>query len=152
MSTQPDVIIQNVALEKGEIAQARVMADMDAILQVLSNLLENAVKYSGGKRIVIGSRLVAGAVEFSIQDFGAGIASEHLGRIFERFYRVDKARSRESGGTGLGLSIAKHIILAHGGAIRAESELNRGSTFFFTLPLAPQREGMEEQDANIETI
>ncbi len=124
----------DVALEKGEVAQATVMADTDAILQVLSNLLENAVKYGGGNRLVIGSREVADVVEFYVQDFGAGIASEHLGRIFERFYRVDKGRSQESGGTGLGLSIAKHIILAHGGTIRAESDLNRGSTFFFTLP------------------
>ena len=73
-------------------------------------------------------------VEFYVQDFGAGIASEHLPRLFERFYRVDKARSRESGGTGLGLAIAKHIMLAHGGSIRAESELGHGSTFLFTLP------------------
>ena len=75
-------------------------------------------------------------VEFYVQDFGAGISSEHLPRLFERFYRVDKARSRESGGTGLGLAIAKHIMLAHGGSIRAESELNHGSTFLFTLPTA----------------
>jgi len=126
----------NVALEKCEITQTAVMADTDAVLQVLSNLLENAVKYGGGDRISMGARVVENAVEFSVQDFGAGIASEHLDRIFERFYRVDKARSRESGGTGLGLSIAKHIVLAHGGAIRAESDLNRGSTFFFTLPIA----------------
>jgi two-component system phosphate regulon sensor histidine kinase PhoR len=142
---------RNVVLKKGEIAHARVMADTDAILQVLSNLLENAAKYGGGERVVIGSRSVAGAVEFYVQDFGAGIASEHLSRIFERFYRVDKARSRESGGTGLGLSIAKHIILAHGGSIRAESELNRGSTFFFTLPIAPQIEATEEHEENIAT-
>ena len=71
-----------------------------------------------------------------MQDFGPGIAFEHLPRLFERFYRVDKARSRESGGTGLGLAIAKHIVLAHGGKIRAESELNHGSTFLFTLPTA----------------
>jgi two-component system, OmpR family, phosphate regulon sensor histidine kinase PhoR len=140
---------RNVVLEKGEIAQQQVLADTDAILQVLSNMLENAVKYGGGERIVIGSRPVAGAVEFYVQDFGAGIASEHLTRIFERFYRVDKARSRESGGTGLGLSIAKHIILAHGGAIRAESELNRGSTFFFTLPVVPSTELTEEREENI---
>jgi two-component system phosphate regulon sensor histidine kinase PhoR len=127
------------------------MADTDSILQVLSNLLENAVKYGGGERIVIGARQVAGAVEFYVQDFGAGIASEHLTRIFERFYRVDKARSRESGGTGLGLSIAKHIILAHGGIIRAESELNRGSTFFFTLPVAPAAALEEEHEENIAT-
>jgi two-component system phosphate regulon sensor histidine kinase PhoR len=75
-------------------------------------------------------------VEFYVQDFGPGIPSEHLPRLFERFYRVDKARSRESGGTGLGLAIAKHIILAHGGTIRAESELNHGSTFLFTVPVA----------------
>ena len=71
-----------------------------------------------------------------MQDFGPGIPSEHLPRLFERFYRVDKARSRESGGTGLGLAIAKHIVLAHGGKIRAESDLNHGSTFLFTLPIA----------------
>jgi len=79
---------------------------------------------------------VNGAVEFSVRDFGPGIASEHLNRIFERFYRVDKARSRESGGTGLGLAIARHMVQMHGGTIRAESELNAGSTFLFTLPKA----------------
>lgn len=126
----------DLVLEKAEIAQVDVLADPDAILQVLSNLLENAVKYGGGQRVVIGSRVLSSVVEFYVQDFGAGIASEHLGRIFERFYRVDKGRSQESGGTGLGLSIAKHIILGHGGTIRAESDLNRGSTFFFTLPIA----------------
>lgn len=127
---------RGVVLEKSETSNAVVLADTDAVLQVLSNLLENAVKYGGGKRILIGSRAAGEMAEFFVQDFGAGIASEHLDRIFERFYRVDKGRSQESGGTGLGLSIAKHIILGHGGVIRAESDLNRGSTFFFTLPLA----------------
>lgn len=126
----------DIRLEVAVPIHRKVMADADAVLQVLSNLLENAVKYGGGERIVIGARNVSNAVEFYVQDFGAGIASEHLDRIFERFYRVDKGRSRDSGGTGLGLSIAKHIILGHGGTIRVESELNRGSTFFFTLPAA----------------
>ena len=114
-----------------------VLADREAIHQVFSNLIDNALKYgASGGRIVLGARAVPHAVEFYVQDFGAGIASEHLPRLFERFYRVDKARSRESGGTGLGLAIAKHIMLAHGGSIRAESELNHGSTFLFTLPTA----------------
>jgi two-component system phosphate regulon sensor histidine kinase PhoR len=113
-----------------------VLADREAIHQVFSNLIDNALKYgASGGRIILGARAVSHAVEFSVQDFGAGIASEHLPRLFERFYRVDKARSRESGGTGLGLAIAKHIMLAHGGSIRAESELAHGSTFLFTLPI-----------------
>jgi two-component system phosphate regulon sensor histidine kinase PhoR len=73
-----------------------------------------------------------------VEDFGAGIASEHLSRLFERFYRVDKTRSRESGGTGLGLAIAKHIVEAHRGRMWVESELGRGSRFCFTLPRAAQ--------------
>jgi two-component system phosphate regulon sensor histidine kinase PhoR len=114
-----------------------VLADREAIHQVFSNLIDNALKYGAtGGRIMLGARAVPHAVEFFVQDFGAGIASEHLPRLFERFYRVDKARSRESGGTGLGLAIAKHIVLAHGGSIRAESELAHGSTFLFTLPTA----------------
>jgi two-component system phosphate regulon sensor histidine kinase PhoR len=114
-----------------------VLADREAIHQVFSNLIDNALKYgASGGRIVLGARAVPHAVEFFVQDFGGGIASEHLPRLFERFYRVDKARSRESGGTGLGLAIAKHIMLAHGGSIRAESELAHGSTFMFTLPTA----------------
>ncbi len=114
-----------------------VLADREAIHQVFSNLIDNALKYgASGGRIVLGARAVSHAVEFFVQDFGAGIASEHLPRLFERFYRVDKARSRESGGTGLGLAIAKHIMLAHSGSIRAESELAHGSTFLFTLPTA----------------
>ncbi len=129
-------------LEIGETTTAEVLADTDAILQVLSNLIENGVKYGHSRnsphsRIVVGCRKISepvDAVEFSVRDFGSGIASEHLDRIFERFYRIDKARSRESGGTGLGLAIARHTILAHGGTIRAESEMNVGSTLVFTLP------------------
>jgi len=133
-------------LEIGETTTAEVYADTDAILQVLSNLIENGIKY-GQARNELHCRVVVSAhdvlepvpgVEFRVRDFGQGIASEHLSRIFERFYRVDKARSRESGGTGLGLAIARHMVQTQGGTIRAESELNAGSTFIFTLPLAPQ--------------
>lgn len=121
-----------------------VLADREAIHQVFSNLIDNAMKYGRSSRIELGARSVGtaapgsppGAVEFYVRDFGAGISSEHLPRLFERFYRVDKARSRESGGTGLGLAIAKHIMRAHSGSIRAESDLNHGSTFLFTLPTA----------------
>ena len=131
-------------LEIGEISSAEVVADTDAILQVLSNLIENGIKYGQARnapvcKVIVSSRDVSDpieAVEFSVRDFGPGIASEHLGRIFERFYRVDKARSRESGGTGLGLAIARHMVQTHGGSIRAESELNAGSNFIFTLPKA----------------
>jgi two-component system phosphate regulon sensor histidine kinase PhoR len=118
-------------------AQKPVLCDPEAIFQVFSNFLDNAMKYgAGGGTIEIGARDVEQGVEFYVRDFGPGISSEHLPRLFERFYRVDKARSRESGGTGLGLAIAKHIVLAHGGTIRAESELNHGATFLFVLPAA----------------
>jgi two-component system phosphate regulon sensor histidine kinase PhoR len=137
-------------LEIGETTTAEVVADTDAILQVLSNLIENGIKYGQARnephcRVLVSAREVpepdgsfgpGGAVEFSVRDFGPGIPSEHLNRIFERFYRVDKARSRESGGTGLGLAIARHMVQTHGGSIRAESELNAGSNFIFTLPKA----------------
>ncbi len=112
-----------------------VNADREAIHQIFSNLIENALKYAAsGKKVILGARAAERGVEFYVKDFGPGISSEHLPRLFERFYRVDKARSRESGGTGLGLAIAKHIVLAHGGTIRAESELHHGSSFFFVLP------------------
>lgn len=131
-------------LEIGDSTSRQVYADQDAVMQVLGNLIENAIKYGRTKgnsfsRVVVSAGEVSEpyeAVEFRVQDFGQGIASEHLTRIFERFYRVDKARSRESGGTGLGLAIAQHMVQTQGGTIRAESELNRGSTFIFTLPVA----------------
>ena len=131
-------------LEISRLDPERVLADPDASLQVLSNLIENAIKYgrdraTGVARVLVSTCLVSEpvpSVEFSVRDFGPGIASEHLSRLFERFYRVDKARSLQSGGTGLGLAIARHIVELQGGRIRVESDLNTGSTFFFTLPLA----------------
>lgn len=132
------VVDSGIELESAGAPEALVMADPDTMNQVFGNLIENAVKYgSPGKRIEVGARSVAEGVEFWVRDFGPGIASEHLERIFERFYRVDKARSRESGGTGLGLAIVKHIVQVHGGRIWVESELGAGAAFHFTLPLAP---------------
>ena len=135
---------EGAVLEVGQTTNCEVFADQDAVVQVLSNLIENGIKYGkskseGRSRVIVSAREVSDpidAVEFCVQDFGQGIASEHLNRIFERFYRVDKARSRESGGTGLGLAIARHVVQTQGGRIRAESELNAGSTFLFTLPKA----------------
>jgi two-component system, OmpR family, phosphate regulon sensor histidine kinase PhoR len=129
------VLDSAAVLEVGETTDEPVMADLDALSQVFGNLVENAMKYGkAGGRVRVGARKQEAMVEFYVQDFGPGIAYEHLPRIFERFYRVDKARSRESGGTGLGLSIAKHIVQAHGGHIRVESELGFGATFLFRLP------------------
>jgi two-component system phosphate regulon sensor histidine kinase PhoR len=136
------VVDSKVELESAGAPDAPVMADPDAMNQVFGNLIENSLKYAkAGKRIRVGARLLASEVEFTVQDFGPGIASEHLDRIFERFYRIDKARSRESGGTGLGLAIVKHIVHAHGGRLWAESELGAGAQFHFTLPLAPAPPG-----------
>jgi two-component system phosphate regulon sensor histidine kinase PhoR len=116
-------------------ASCPVFVDRDAIHQVFANLVENALKYGeAGKKIMVGACETEEGVQFFVRDFGEGIASEHLPRLFERFYRVDKARSRETSGTGLGLAIVKHVVRAHGGSIKAESELNHGATFYFTLP------------------
>jgi two-component system, OmpR family, phosphate regulon sensor histidine kinase PhoR len=129
------VLDSGVTLEVGDTTDEPVMADIDALGQVFGNLVENAMKYGrSGGRVRVGARREDSLIEFYVQDFGPGIAFEHLPRIFERFYRVDKARSRESGGTGLGLAIAKHIVHAHGGDIRCESELGFGATFLFRLP------------------
>jgi two-component system phosphate regulon sensor histidine kinase PhoR len=131
------VVDSGVKLESAGAPDAQIMADPDAMTQVFGNLIENSLKYAkSGKSIQVGAKLAGGEVVFSVRDFGPGISSEHLDRIFERFYRIDKARSRESGGTGLGLAIVKRIVQAHGGRIWAESELGAGATFSFALPVA----------------
>ncbi len=116
-----------------------VAADRDRLVQVLINLVDNAVKYTpeGGAVTVTARATGDGAVEIAVADTGIGIPAADLPRITERFYRVDKARSRELGGTGLGLAIVKHLVLAHGGELRIESQEQQGTTVRFTLPIQP---------------
>jgi two-component system phosphate regulon sensor histidine kinase PhoR len=118
-------------------------ADVNRVDQVLANLVDNAIKYgrAQGSVTVGGEKTDAGKLEIFVRDDGPGIPPEALDRVFERFYRVDKARSREQGGTGLGLSIVKHIVQNHGGEVWAKSELGKGTTFFFTLPGGESKNG-----------
>ncbi|MGB9697174.1 MAG: sensor histidine kinase [Ignavibacteria bacterium] len=119
--------------------EEEVFADEDKIRQVLINLLDNAVKYSNqNSRIILRLAKKGNFVSIAVQDFGIGIPESDLPRIFERFYRVDKNRSREMGGSGLGLSIVKHILELHNAKINVTSRLNEGSTFEFTLPVRSQ--------------
>ena len=112
-------------------------ADEARLQEVIYNLLDNAVKYSAaGGKITVRANSADGQLDLSVSDNGAGIPAADLPRIFERFYRADKARHRELGGTGLGLSIVKHIAQLHGGSVEAESELGRGTTVRVRLPLA----------------
>ncbi|MNI29558.1 Sensor histidine kinase YycG [compost metagenome] len=117
--------------------------DRDQIDQVLDNLISNAMKYTpeGGTITIEARNMEDGLLAISVQDNGIGIPKRDLDRIFERFYRVDKARSRNMGGTGLGLSIAREIVKAHGGTISLQSELGKGTKVTFTLP--HQRQGGE---------
>ena len=115
-----------------------VLADADRIIQVLINLLGNALRYTpAGGTVRVSAERLQDAVTFHVADTGSGIAPEHLPQLFERFYRVDKARSRALGGSGIGLTIAKALVEAHDGHIWAASPgLNRGATFSFSLPIA----------------
>lgn len=114
-----------------------VTADRGALTQVVTNLVENAVKYCDeGGAVTLRAQATDTAVQLSVVDTGPGIAPKHLPRLFERFYRVDAGRSRDRGGTGLGLSIVKHLVEAMGGTVAVESQLGRGSTFSVTLPRA----------------
>jgi two-component system, OmpR family, phosphate regulon sensor histidine kinase PhoR len=103
--------------------------------QAVTNLIDNAVKYSeAGSAVAVTARRVGRVTEVAVRDHGVGIETQHLDRLFERFYRVDKARSRKLGGTGLGLAIVKHIALAHGGTVQVESTPGLGSTFTLKIP------------------
>jgi len=135
--------LKKMALAKGQDLQTElpenlpaVAGDAQKIQQVIVNLLQNAIAYTDEKgRITVSGRVLEKRVEISVADTGIGIRNEDLPRVFERFYRVDKGRSREEGGTGLGLSIVKHIVEAHGGRVSVESTPGQGSRFSFFLPL-----------------
>jgi two-component system, OmpR family, phosphate regulon sensor histidine kinase PhoR len=114
-----------------------VLGDEERLGQVLVNLLHNAVKFSPPESaVILSAKVVEGEIAVTVRDEGPGVAKADVDRIFERFYKVDKARQRGQGGTGLGLSIARHIVEGHGGRIWVESEDGRGSAFTFTVPLA----------------
>jgi two-component system phosphate regulon sensor histidine kinase PhoR len=128
---------KNITLENAVPAGLTARADTDRLQQVFFNLIENAIKYGRNDgHVGIGGRVLTDKdrVELWVQDDGPGIPADSRDRVFERFYRVDRARSRETGGTGLGLAIVKHIIQAHGGEVWLRSELGVGTTFLFTLP------------------
>ncbi len=121
--------------------EIKVMADAQRISQVMTNLIDNAIKYGKTDGIVtIGFQEEKKNYTIEIEDNGPGIPPEHLSRIFERFYRIDKSRSRETGGTGLGLAIVKHIVSSHGSKIVATSKLNSGTTFSFKLEKVEQNQ------------
>jgi two-component system phosphate regulon sensor histidine kinase PhoR len=128
---------KRISVSRNEISSSLSLeADRNYLEQVLINLLDNAIKYTpeGGRITISAIGKDQREIQFSIEDNGIGIPREDIPRIFERFYRVDKGRSQELGGTGLGLSIVKHIVQAHGGRVWVESQLEKGSTFHFTLP------------------
>jgi two-component system phosphate regulon sensor histidine kinase PhoR len=128
---------KEISLSRNEFPSSlAVLADRSHLEQILINLLDNAIKYTpeGGRVVVSAVEKDSKDIQFSVEDNGIGIPKEDLSRIFERFYRVDKGRSKELGGTGLGLSIVKHLVQAHGGRVWVESQPGKGSTFYFTLP------------------
>jgi len=135
---QSKALAKRISISNDFPADLAVKADADRIQQVLFNLVDNAIKYSHpGSSVFLEASTKNGEVLVSVRDTGPGIPADGLDRVFERFYRVDKGRSREQGGTGLGLSIVKHIVQSHGGEVGVESELGKGSTFYFSIPARP---------------
>jgi two-component system phosphate regulon sensor histidine kinase PhoR len=125
-------------LPGGEGQRARI--DRRALEQVVTNLLDNAIKYAGeGAHVTVTATPVGDRIAIAVADDGVGISPAHLGRVFERFYRVDAGRSRELGGTGLGLSIVKHLVELMGGTVDVESEPGKGARFTLRLSAAAAR-------------
>jgi two-component system sensor histidine kinase SenX3 len=135
---------RGISVEIGELQDATVIGDREQLITAVHNLVENAVNYSPEQtKVSIVTKRNGNLVEVSVTDQGIGIAESELNRIFERFYRVDPARSRLTGGTGLGLSIVKHVAQNHGGDVKVWSKLGVGSTFTLQLPVA--QEGAENK-------
>lgn len=140
---------KNISLEVNAPSGIVVYGDHEMLTMAVKNLIENAILYSGDDSTVgIGLRENAGVAEIAVTDHGVGIAPEDQERIFERFYRVDPSRSRETGGTGLGLSIVKHVAANHRGEIKLFSQVGLGSTFTLRLPLADTNINTENKDGN----
>lgn len=132
---QPIAEKKGLELVTTNISSCKVNADPDKIEQVLDNLISNAIKYTLKGKVEIGYEKKGELAEIYVKDTGPGIGKEHLDRLFDRFYRTDKARSRDKGGTGLGLSVVKGILNAHQSDIKVESTVGKGSRFYFTLPI-----------------
>ncbi len=133
---------RGIYVEMGQLQSATVIGDRDQLIAAVHNLVENAINYSPeNTKVSVTSAINNDLVEISVSDQGIGIADSELGRIFERFYRVDPARSRATGGTGLGLSIVKHVALNHGGDVKVWSKEGVGSTFSILLPIAKHESG-----------
>ncbi|MBI3568071.1 MAG: HAMP domain-containing protein [Gemmatimonadetes bacterium] len=140
LAARPAAELKGLALTTELAADATTcFADPTAIRQVLGNLVDNAVRHTARGGVTVFSRREGGLVAVGVRDTGSGIPAEHLPRIFERFYRVDPARSREEGGTGLGLAIVKHLVESHGGRVRAESTVGAGTSIMATFPDAAAR-------------
>jgi two-component system phosphate regulon sensor histidine kinase PhoR len=138
---QPRAGKKEIALEVRTPTDVMVYAETEGVRQILDNLIDNAIKYTPEQgRVQIDITIQNEQVLLKVQDSGIGIPEAHLQRIFERFYRVDKARSRELGGTGLGLSIVKHLVNAFGGTVDVTSKPDEGTAFIVTLPLATGRQ------------
>lgn len=136
---EPAAQLRGIAINRGTMEEADVLAERGRLEQALVNLLDNAVKFNrtrGEVRVEI-ARVGGGKIRITVADTGIGIPSTDLSRVFERFYRVDKARSREMGGTGLGLSIVKHLVERMSGTVSVESQLGKGTTFTLLLPVCP---------------
>lgn len=139
LRTAADSVVQLAAQRNVDVTvqaseEVFVIADPRQLEMAVSNLIRNAVQYSDGGRATLSARSEGQSVVIEVSDEGIGIPSDELGRIFERFYRVDRARTRDTGGTGLGLAIVRHVVTNHGGTVEVASELGRGTKFRLTLP------------------